>query len=647
MSRYFFDIETDGLLDDATVIHSLVLQDVDTGFVFTCCDHPYDPTNPGAIHWSIEDGLYALMSADEIIGHNIIKFDIPAIQKLYPWWKPTGKVTDTLVISRLIWTDLAEEDRIKRVRRGFPTKLVGSHSLKAWGYRLKVLKGEFGETTDWFEWSAEMQSYCEQDVVVTEALWRRSMLVAYSEEAIELEHEFATIIAMMERWGFAFNEIEAAKLYATLVTRRLEIATELKKAFPPKEVTETFIPKVNSKKLGYQKGVPFTKRWMVEFNPSSRQMIAARLMEFGWQPSEFTPSGQPKIDETILSKLPYPEAALLAEHFLVEKRIGQLAEGEQAWLKLVKKGRIHGSVNTNGAVTGRCTHSNPNVAQTPSVGAPYGAECRSLFTVRPGYSLVGADLAGLELRCLAHFMARYDGGEYGRVLLEGDIHWANVQALGLTNEARDEEHQPLHKLYRNGAKTFIYGFLYGAGDLKIGLIIYDIVVSAKKLGLPYQHLINTYFRGCENPTDEHLKAAGAKLKKSFLAKTPALRRLREDVKAAAQKRGYLSGLDGRRLNIRSDHAALNTLLQSAGALIAKKATIIAYHDLCRSGYVWGRDFALVAHVHDEMQLEVRAGLEDEVGRIVVEAMRKAGRYFNFRCPIDGEYKFGKNWKDTH
>lgn len=647
MSRYFFDVETDGLLDTLSVIHCLVLKDVDTGDVFTCTDHPYLPHNPGLIHWSIQQGLDALMMADEIIGHNIIKFDIPAIQIVYPGWAPTGKVTDTLVISRLIWTNLAEEDRIKRVRRGFPTKLVGSHGLKAWGYRLKVLKGEFGETTDWMEWSPEMQFYCEQDVIVTEAFWHRQMGVVYSEEAIQLEHDFATYIAMQERHGFAFDEREAARLYSELVARRLEIATELKKAFPPQEVTETFIPKVNSKKLGYQRGVPFTKRWTVEFNPSSRQMIAARLMAFGWQPDEYTPSGQPKIDETILSKLPYPEAALLAEHFMVEKRIGQLAEGEQAWLKLVRRGRIHGSVNTNGAVTGRCTHSTPNVAQTPSVGAPYGAECRSLFTTPAGYSLVGIDLAGLELRCLAHFMARYDGGAYAKVLLEGDIHWANVQALGLTNEARDEEHQPLHKLYRNGAKTFIYGFLYGAGDLKIGLIIYDIVVSAKKLGLPYQHLIDTYFGGCENPTEAHLKSAGAKLKKSFLAKTPALRRLREDVKAAAQKRGFLVGLDGRRLHIRSDHAALNTLLQSAGALIAKKATVLACLELSTRGYVWGKDYALVAHVHDEMQFEVRTGLEDIVGQIVVEAMQKAGEHFKFRCPIDGEYKFGKNWKDTH
>lgn len=646
MLRYYFDVETDGLLDALTRVHSLVLINADNGELLSCSDDP---------HWngpSIDEGLRQLAVADEIIGHNIIKFDIPAIQKVYPWWKPRGAVIDTLVLSRLIWADMADKDfdynrkQLTLLRPNpLPGKLIGSHGLKAWGYRLGVYKGEFGESTDWSEWSAEMQHYCEQDVRVTEEFFKLILSKHYSQQAIDLEHEFATIIAMQERHGFLFDEGRAIALYQRLVHRRLELSEELKAAFPPEEVTEVFIPKVNNKTRGYVKGVPFTKRWAVEFNPSSRQMIGRRLMAMGWTPEEYTANGQPKIDETILSKLNFPEAKLLAEHFLVEKRIGQIAEGDQAWLKLVRKGRIHGSVNSNGAVTGRCTHSNPNVAQTPSVGAPYGAECRELFTVRLGYSLVGADLAGLELRCLAHFMARYDGGAYGRVLLEGDIHWANVQALGLTAEARDDS-KTLHKLFRNGAKTFIYGFLYGAGDLKIGTIVYDIVIQAKRAGLPYQPLCDRYFEGSDTPTDDQLKAAGKKLKSSFLRKTPALRKLREDVTMSARK-GYIKGLDGRLLSIRSSHAALNTLLQSAGALIAKQATVFAYRDLLTCGFVWAKDFAQVAHVHDEVQFEVRKGLEQKVGETIVEAMRKAGEHFNFRCPIDGEWKSGNNWKDTH
>ena len=648
MKRLAFDIETDGLLDDLSRIHSLVIRELDTGKVHSLHDHNSRETP------RIEGGVRMLMKADQIIGHNIIKFDIPALQKVYPWFKPRGEVFDTLVASRLIWTNISDYDQGRSRKGKFPGKLIGSHSLEAWGLRLGEWKGDYAKEMaekgldPWAEWNQEMQDYCEQDVVVTvkllEAIEKKKN---YSPQALKLEHDFATIIAMQERYGFCFDEQKAVALYNKLIKRRLEIAKELQEAFPPQTVEEVFIPKVNNRKMGYVKGVPFTKRRVVEFNPSSRQMIGQRLKAMGWEPEEFTPNGQPKIDETILSKLPYPEAKLLAEHFLVEKRIGQLAEGDQAWLRLVRKGRIHGSVNTNGAVTGRCTHSNPNVAQVPGVGAPYGAECRELFCVLPGRKLVGADLSGLELRCLAHFMARYDDGEYGRILLTGDVHWANVIALGLVPDGtvRDEDNYPLHKLFRNGAKTFIYGFLYGAGDVKIGSIILDIAMREVRDGLG-DSVFKRYFKGNQTPTEDDLRRVGKRLKKTFLDKTPALAKLKDAVTKAAG-RGYLIGLDGRKLHIRSAHAALNTLLQSAGALIAKQATVFTYEELSTRGYRFGPDYALVAHVHDEMQIDCREAIADEVGQVVVEAMRRAGEHFKFRCPIDGEYKVGNNWKETH
>lgn len=663
MKRYAFDIETNGLLDDLDTVHSLVIQDIDTGRVWSCHDQPtYGPSGNTTIHsmgeasrpsTTIADGLRLLEGADEIIGHNIIKFDIPALQKVYPDFDPKGAVIDTLVISRLIWTNIADYDQ-KQTRKGrFPGKLVGSHSLEAWGLRLGEWKGDYAKVMaergldPWAEWNQEMQDYCVQDVVVTVKFYQRILSRSYAQTAIRLEHDFAHIIAQQERYGFCFDEQKAVDLYNRLIKRRLEIAKELQEAFPPQTVEETFIPKANNRKMGYVKGEPFIKRRVVEFNPSSRQMIAQRLQAMGWEPEEFTPSGQPKIDETILSKLPYPEAKVLAEHFLVEKRIGQLAEGDQAWLRLVRRGRIHGGVNTNGAVTGRCTHSNPNVAQVPSVGAPYGAECRSLFCVLAGRKLVGADLSGLELRCLAHFMARYDDGEYGRILLTGDVHWANVIALGLVpaGTGRDEHRYPIHKLFRDGAKTFIYGFLYGAGDVKIGSIILDIAIREVRDGLG-DSVFKRYFKGNQAPSEEDLKRVGKKLKKTFLDKTPALAKLKQAVTKAAE-RGYLIGLDGRRLHIRSAHAALNTLLQSAGALIAKQATIIAYQDLSSRGYKFGRDYALVAHIHDEVQVDCREAIAEEVGEVLVKSMKLAGEHFKFRCPIDGEYKVGNNWKETH
>lgn len=639
MPRYHFDVETNGLLDTMDKIHSLVLIDADTGATYSCHDH-----DPATADMCLEVGLNALCMADELIGHNIIKFDIPAIQSVHPWFQPKGKITDTLVLSRFIACNLYEEDAERRKRDhrfDMPSRLTGSHGLKAWGYRLGILKGEFGADTDWQDWSQEMQDYCVQDVVVTERLYKFLMGTQPDYRAVELEHRFATILAMQERQGFAFNEEKAVELYQSLVSLRLRLKDELLTAFPPKVVETVFVPKVNNAKQGYVKGVPFLKTATVEFNPSSRVMIAERLIELGWEPTEFTPSGQAKVDESVLSKLSYPEAQLLADHFLVEKRIGQLAEGDQAWLRLARKGRLHGSVNTNGAVTGRCTHSQPNLAQVPSVkknkageliigkDGGWGVECRSLFTVRKGYSLVGADLSGLELRCLAHFMAKYDGGAYTDVVLNGDIHTVNQLAAGLPT--------------RGDAKTFIYAYLYGAGDQKIGSIV------------------------APNASPAEQARIGKQLKAAFLAKTPALKKLKAAISdicspftftkhptsgrplrtANPKYRGYLIGLDGRKLHCRSPHSALNTLLQSAGALIAKQATIFAYDDLIAAGLVWGKDFAQVAHVHDEVQFEVRKGLEEMVGKIIVQAMVKAGEHFNFRCPIDGEFKHGNNWCETH
>lgn len=661
-SRYMFDIESDGLLDTMTKIHSLVIWDVDTGVIYSCHDQDWKNPAEGVVNTrSIAWGLKQLEEAAEIIGHNIIKFDIPAIQLVHPKWSPKGIVTDTLVLSRLIYTNLVDWDAGQAKRGKYPGKLIGQHGLEAWGYRLGEWKGDYAKLMaeqnldPWAHWNPEMQTYCEQDVRVTAKLYERILTRNYAAQAIELEHNFADVLARQERHGFAFDEQKAAALYGLLIKKRQEIANKLVESFPPKVVRTVFIPKVNNKKQGYVKGVPFVKETIVDFNPSSRQMIADRLKEFGWEPDEFTPNGQAKIDETILSKLPYPEAKVLAEHFLIEKRIGQLAEGNQAWLRLVRRGRIHGGVNTNGAVTGRCTHSNPNVAQVPSVGSPYGEECRELFTVRRGYRLVGADASGLELRCLAHFMARYDDGEYGRVLLNGDIHWVNVIALGFVPDGteRDEHAYPIHKLFRGGAKTFIYGFLYGAGDAKAGAIVLDIAMREVRDGLGCS-VFKRYFPDKASelgynaaPSEDDLKRVGKKLKKTFLDKTPAIAELRKAVQAVVEARGYLIGIDGRKLHVRSPHTALNTLLQSAGALIVKQATVFADQEMFDRGFVWERDWANCAHVHDELQVEAREAIAEEVGQVIVDALRRAGEQFNFRCPIDGEYKIGNNWKDTH
>jgi DNA polymerase I-like protein with 3'-5' exonuclease and polymerase domains len=546
------------------------------------------------------------MNADLIIGHNVIRFDIPLIKKLYPWFEiQEDRVRDTLVCTRLLWPDIAERDLAKGRALG---KLTGSHSLEAWGKRLGNYKGDF--KGPWDTWTPVMQEYCEQDVAVTYDLWMKIQANDHSEAAIDLEHKVAWIIAQQERNGFLFDTVKAQKLYATLVGKRVELESKLQATFAPwwscgdiKTPTKTISYK-DPLKADRTAGATFTEVTLNLFNPGSRHHIADRLSKLrGWKPKEFTEKGQPKVDESVLEKLKYPEAQLLAEYFMLDKRIGQIAEGDQAWLKQVKAdGRIHGSVNTNGAVTGRATHSHPNIAQVPAVGIQYGAECREMFCVPPGKKLVGIDVSGLELRMLGHYMAKYDDGAYAKEVIDGDIHTANQQAAGLSS--------------RNDAKRFIYAFLYGAGPAKIALV-----------------------------TGRKTRAEGAAIKDQFLAKTPALKSLIEAVQSAAERRKYLVGLDGRRLHIRSAHAALNTLLQSAGALVCKRWLVELHQMLKDAGLL--DSVRQVAWIHDEVQLEVDEDLAEIIGKLAVDAIKKAGLFFAIRVPLDGEYKIGNNWAECH
>jgi len=612
--RLVFDIETNGLLDETSLVHSLCIKDVDTGKIWSCADHEgYVP---------VEQGVRMLMNAELIIGHNIIKFDLPALQKVYPWFTyDRHKVFDTIVISRLIWPkdDLKQRDFRLTKDGKLPGKLIGRYSLEAWGYRLGNYKGDY--KGPWDRWSKEMQDYCEQDIEVTHTLFQRIEKKEWDQRSITLEHQVQFIIARQERYGFLFDQQGAAALYATLVQRKTELEAELQSAFPPWTVETVFIPKVNNKTRGYVKGVPFIKRKTVHFKPSSRQHISKVLKDkYGWEPQEFTDNGEPKVDDDVLSELPYPEAKVLSEFLMVEKRLGQLATGKEAWLKHVKAdGRIHGEVTTNGAVTGRMTHAKPNIAQVPGLTdkktgkpMPYGKECRSLFIVPKGKKLVGCDADALELRCLAGYMAKYDGGAYIKTVLEGkkelgtDMHTVNAKALGTT---------------RDIAKVWFYAFIYGAGDFKLGTI----------LGAP---------KGKEIEWGKRSRAR-------FLKNLPALGTIVEKVKKAVQKRGYLKGLDGRQLRVRSSHSAFNTLLQSAGAVLMKAALVILDEDLQAAGYVPGKNYEFVANVHDEFQIEADEEIADDVGKRAVTAIIRAGEFFSFGCPLNGNADAGGSWAATH
>ena len=655
MSRYVFDIETNGLLPELTTIHSLVLKDIDTGAVTSCARELVGDTG-NSIAW----GLTLLAEAELIVGHNIIAFDIPGIQKVYPDWKPKGRVRDTLVRSRLLKPDIRDGD-FKLAKQGkLPKKMIGRHSLESWGYRLGKWKGDYAQEKEaeakklgikdkalitqfvWGSWNPEMQAYCEQDVEVTLDLWNwteRTFANGWSEECDELEHEVAWVIARQERYGVAFDEEAAAEFYATLVGHRTRLETELQKTFKPITVTTTFVPKVNSKKLGYTKGVPFDKHKVVPFNPGSRQQVAERLRSLGWEPTEFGKDGIPTVDDETLQDLPWPEAKLIAEYYMVDKRLGQLANGKQAWMKHVQRdGRIHNEVIPNGAVTGRMTHR--VVANVPGLvdkktgkPQPYGEECRKLFTatLKKGKVFAGCDADSLEGRIMAHYMARYDGGDYTNTLLKGN------KAEGTDSHSRTAKAWAEWNCHRETAKTGFYALIYGCLDPKLASILGVKGTRAK------------------------MAAAGKKARSKLMQQFTGLGKLVEAVVRVWKERGFIKGLDGRKLRVRAENAILNTLFQSAGAIVMKRALIIL--DTSLSGVlpsvigtqgvsaatrlVPGDDYEFAINYHDEWQIDTKEELAKKVCDEATSAIEAAGNFYSFRCPLKGNAEIGRNWAETH
>jgi len=516
-----------------------------------------------------------IKQTEEVIGHNIIGFDIPVVNTIFGYDVFANcKVTDTLVLSRLL-----------------NPMIEGGHSLKNWGTKLGQNKIHF-EQFDYF--SEDMLTYCRNDVELTERLYK--FLINKTKDfgmSIELEHKVAQIIQKQHERGFKINVVEAYELQSKFQEDMNDLTTKVRQTFPPMKIEEEFIPKSNNKARGYVKGVPFTKVKYKEFNLGSRQQIAERLMLLGWKPKKKTDKGHVIVDEKVLSEIHnIPEAKLINRFLMLQKRIAQV----NSWIEGIKEdGRVHGKVITNGTITGRMSHQSPNMAQIPAVYSPYGKECRALWTVNKGYKLVGVDASGLELRMLAHYMNDKD---YIYEVVNGDIHRANQAAAGL--ESRDK------------AKTFIYAFIYGAGSAKIGSIIGGST------------------------------ADGERAKEKFLRATPSLRSLREKVERVAQRR-WVRGLDQRKIIIRHPHAALNTLLQGAGAIVMKYALTLLEQ------YVINKQIKAfpVVNVHDEFQYEVEESRAEEFGRLAVQSIIDAGKQLNVRCPLNGEYKIGNNWSETH
>jgi len=504
---------------------------------------------------------------DQIIMHNGIGFDAPVLRKLWSIGIPKSKAVDTLILSRLL-----------------NPQLEGGHSLKAWGQRLRNNKINF-EAEDFDNGlTDEMREYCIQDTKLTCDLYTHLMAELNQwtnpTQSILLEHDIAVICRNQEANGFRLDVPEAMSLRAELADKMGVLEANVQSVFPP--IVEERWSEKTGKRL---------KDKVTIFNLASRKQIADRLTGLGWKPQKHTEKGQPIVDESTLEGIDIPEAQMIAEYLMMQKRVGLI----DSWLKFAKDDdRVHGAIITNGAVTGRMTHHSPNMGQIPSVSKPYGERCRQLWTVDTGNVLVGTDLAGIELRCLAHYM---QDEEWTQELLNGDIHQKNADAAGIT---------------RPQAKTLIYATLYGAGPSKIGSIVGG---GAKE---------------------------GQEVLSRFYANTPALSRLMEKVKKVASK-GYVPGLDGRRIIVRSEHAALNSLLQGCGAIIAKQWCIEAHKKFKQQR----TPVLQVAFVHDEIQIETQEKYGEQVAQIMCDAASQAGVTLGFRCPVDAESKIGKNWFDTH
>ena len=589
---FVFDIESNGLYDEVTEIFCIVIYDFNRKQTFS-----YGPDR-------ITDALDHLATADCLIGHNILFYDIPVLKKLWPGFELFNssalQIIDTLICTRLIWPKEKLEELDSEIYYRLPSKLRGSASLKAWGYRLSDKKIDF---QDFSEFSEEMLAYCIQDVNVTTKLLQLIQQQSIHSESLALEHEFATCIERQIRSGFPFDTDAALSLVDKLSVRSKQIEDKLKEIFPP--IVEERWSERTGKRL---------KDSVTVFNPNSRAHIIQRFKDkYNWTPERLTEKGNPILNDDVLEKLPYPEAQPLAEYMLIKKRLGQIQSGTNAWLKLVSPdGYIHGDVITNGCITGRCSHRNPNTAQTPAAYSPYGKECRSLFHAPDDWFLIGSDAKALELRCLAGYLAYWDEGEYSKLVIDDDtdIHIYNQEKFGVKT--------------RDISKRLLYAVLYGCGSAKAGTIV-D----------PNEKDINK------------LKQLGKNAIDSFMTGIPAIKALKDTLAKTLEARGFLIGLDKRPLFCRSDFKALNVLLQAAGAVLMKQVVINTHNNLIEAGLVYGIDYHQHAMIHDEIELSCPKQNIEIVKENILKSFIQSGEHFNFLCPIEGDAKVGKTWFDVH
>lgn len=527
---------------------------------------------------------------NQIIGHNLLSFDIPILNRLWNAHIKLSQVVDTMILSQL-----------------FSPNRKGGHSLK----NLAQLAGcEKLDFSNFSGYSEDMLEYCINDVEITHSVYKYLMSYdkyGFSKQSILLEHNIRHVINKQQNHGFLLDIQKATELLYEIKTKNEAIENDIRGFFKPKVRAIKDI-KVKRKRNGdiskvglnhiedlkYLGGNHTTIRYE-DFNLASPKQIVERMEEYGWNPTQFTPKGAPKVCEENLNTLP-ASAPESVKKLALWKSLETRWKTVESWIDASSEdGRVHGKVFTMGAVTGRMTHSEPNMANIVSSYKLYGKESRECFIAPKGYVLVDVDASGLELRMLAHYMNNED---FTNEVVNGDPHTANMKAAGLST--------------RSEAKTFIYAFLYGAGAEKIGSIVGG---TAK---------------------------AGAKLKKTFLSNMPSLKKLQDLVSEKAGSQGYVNGIDGRRIHIRSPHAGLNTLLQGAGAIVCKQWAI-EIDKLVRRERL---DAHLVCSVHDQYVYEVAEKCVDRFKEVCLDSIEQSGKHLKVRCPLSCDTGVGKTWYEA-
>jgi len=593
LSKYWVvDIEGDDLR--ATKIWCIVLENVGTDEIIE-----FTPDN---LHRFAD--WYTAHREDYFVGHNALSFDVPTISRLLGVSIPTSRVVDTLVLSYL-----------------YDPRMPGGHSLEAWGERLSSAKIDFH---DYSAFSPEMLVYCRQDVALTKKLFvkltARMRKKGFSEKSAEIEHQIRIVVDKQKANGFYFDQRAARELHTKLSGLKERLAVPIQELFPPTlEVAGTYeyrLRKDGSPFAVYEKhlerypkivhnlvdGTYDTYDWK-EFNIGSPAQRVEKLLSLGWKPQQFTPTGQPKVDEESLldfyNKSKREEVKAIAEWLVLAGRTSMI----QTWLNCVHEDDscIHGTVFTCGAGTRRMTHNSPNTANIPKASAkvPWGKECRQLWRARPGRKLVGYDAKSLEMRMFAHYL---NNAEAAKLYIEGDPHQVNADMLGID---------------RDPVKNVFYAFLYGAADPKLGWTGNTSLVSKKEQ-----------------------KAFGKWIRSQLVDKTPGLANL---VKLVQAEGIFIQCIDGGYVRCEPEHARINFKLQSAGAIVMKQAGIFIDQRITERGL----DALKVGDIHDEGQLDVAPGDTDEVGKLCVQAIRDAGEELNFNVPLDGDYKIGDSWAETH